>query len=150
MDEIDKQLVNLLQAEFPIVTNPFEEIGAKLGLQGAEVIARVSKLIKQGIIRRVGAIFSPERMGMVATLVALRVPDESELEKVARVINSFKEVTHNYQRNHYYNLWFTIVAPGKDELKKIIAEITHKTNIKEIVEFRTKRAFKIDARFLLN
>lgn len=150
MDEIDRQLVNLLQAEFPIVTNPFEEIGARVGIPGTEVIARVSELIKQGIIRRVGVIFSPERMGMVATLVALRVPDESELEKVARVINSFKEVTHNYQRNHYYNLWFTIVAPDEDKLKNVIAEIKHKTNIKEIVEFRTRRAFKIDARFLLN
>ncbi|MCX7765822.1 MAG: AsnC family transcriptional regulator [Candidatus Sumerlaeia bacterium] len=150
MDEIDKRLVNILQIEFPIVKKPFEVIAVKLGIQQSEVIARVSHLIRQGIIRRIGAIFSPDRMGMVATLIALRVADESELERVARVINSFKEVTHNYLRDHYYNLWFTIVATDEDKLKNIIAEIKHKTNIDEIVEFRTKRAFKIDARFLLS
>lgn len=147
MDEIDKKLINAVQEDFPLAQRPFAELAERVGLKEKETIERLKRLKKRGVIRRVGAIFSPENLEMVATLVAMHIPEAEQIEKLAKIINEFEEVTHNYWREHFYNLWFTIAAPDNESLQKIIGAIKRKTGIKEILQFPAKRRFKIDARF---
>lgn len=149
MDAVDKKLINLLQQGFPLSSRPFLELAQALEINEDEVIERVRALKQSGILRRIGAVFSPEKMGMVSTLIALKIPDPTQLEQVAEEINKYPEVTHNYQRNHSYNLWFTLVAHSRERLREIISEIKRIKSVEDLLEFPALRTFKIDARFMV-
>ena len=113
-DELDQRLLNELQAAFPLVDRPFEEIGRRLGLDGAAVLARVARLKTAKVIRQISAIFDSRQLGYQSSLVAMKFAPE-DLEAGAAIINLHPGVSHNYKRSHAYNLWFTLaVPPGKD------------------------------------
>ena len=150
MDSIDRNLINLIQDQFPIHTRPFAWIGRLLGIDEAEVLRRLERLMQADIVRRIGAVFSAEHAGLVSTLVALRIVEIDQLEEIARTINAFPEVTHNYQRDHYYNVWFTITAPNEERLKHIIEIVAKIPGVSEIAEFPQVKTFKIDARFRIH
>ena len=108
-----KELLNTLQWDFPLVEEPFSEIGAGLGLTGAEVIDQIATLKDEAIIRELNAIFDTRRLGYKSSLVAVRAP-EDRVDDVAAVISEHPGVSHNYKRDHYFNIWFTLaVPPGK-------------------------------------
>src|SRR5512136_1489530 len=98
MDKIDKKILNILQTRFPIVPEPFDAVGAELGISGDEVIERVKRLKERGIIRRIGAVFESRALGFTSTLCAARVPEE-KIRPFADVVNSYPGVTHNYRRS---------------------------------------------------
>ena len=148
MDTIDKKILNIIQKDIPIVAEPFKAVAEKLGLSEDEVLERISRLKKEGIIRRIGAVFDSKKMGFVSTLSAARVP-EDKLKTFVEVVNSYVGVTHNYRRNHEYNVWFTFIAPDEGTLEKSLAEIREKTGISDIISMSATRTFKIDASFEL-
>ncbi|MGI0020484.1 MAG: AsnC family transcriptional regulator [Nitrososphaera sp.] len=124
MDETDKKLLNDIQWVFPLVDRPYTEIAAKHGLSEDEVMRRVSALKGLGLIRQINAIFDTRRLGYRSALIAFAVkPDK--LDTVADKVNEHPGVSHNYERNHEYNMWFTLaVPPGaemKDELDRMAA-----------------------------
>jgi DNA-binding Lrp family transcriptional regulator len=104
MDTIDKKILNIIQKDFPIAAEPFEAVAEKLGLTEDEVLERIARMKQEGIIRRIGAVFDSKKMGFVSTLSAARVP-EDKLKTFVEVVNSYAGVTHNYRRNHEYNVW---------------------------------------------
>jgi siroheme decarboxylase len=146
MDDIDRKLLNLIQQDFPITAEPFAEVGAHLGIDEAEVRARIGKLKAQGIIRRIGAVFDLRRLGFASTLCAARVPEE-RVRKFVEIVNACPGVTHNYRRDDKYNVWFTLIAPGEEELAAALAGIKRETGIDGILSLRATRTFKINARF---
>ncbi len=146
MDETDARVLNRLQEGLPLESRPYRTIAAELGLTQEDVIRRVKRLKQQGIIRRIGASFDPRGLGYVSTLVAARVPPE-QVDAFAAVVNEYAEVTHNYERDHDLNVWFTVIAPSREEIKRIIAEIREQTAIDELHDLPASRVFKIDARF---
>jgi DNA-binding Lrp family transcriptional regulator len=146
MDTIDRKILNIIQKDFPVVAKPFKEVAEKLGLGEDEVLERISRLKQEGVIRRIGAVFDSKKMGFVSTLCAARVP-KGKLEAFVKVVNSYAGVTHNYRRNHEYNVWFTFIAPDQETLEKSLAEIRHKTGITDVISMRAARTFKIDATF---
>ena len=148
MDSIDKKILNIIQKDFPIVAEPFMEVAEKLGLTEDEVLERIARMKQEGIIRRIGAVFDSKKMGFVSTLSAARVP-EDKLKTFVEVVNSYVGVTHNYRRNHEYNVWFTFIAPDEGTLEKSLAEIREKTGISDIISMSATRTFKIDASFEL-
>ncbi len=148
MDEIDKKILNLIQKEFPVVAEPFKVIGDSVGVSEGEALARVRRLKKTGIIRRVGAVFEPKKLGYVSTLCAARVPEE-KIKDFVETVNACPGVTHNYKRNHEYNIWFTFIAPSQKVLKRALAEIKEKTGITDVLSMRAVRTFKVDASFEL-
>jgi DNA-binding Lrp family transcriptional regulator len=148
MDTIDKKILNIIQKDFPIVAEPFTVIAEKVGISEDEVLERISRLKQEGIIRRIGAVFDSKKMGFVSTLCASRVPEE-KLKAFVEVVNSYAGVTHNYRRNHEYNVWFTFIAPDEETLKKSLTEIRDRTGIADIISMRAVRTFKIDASFEL-
>ncbi|CAN2044278.1 Siroheme decarboxylase alpha subunit [Candidatus Magnetomoraceae bacterium gMMP-1] len=146
MDHIDKSILNRIQSDFPITPRPYLSIAKELKLEEAEVIKRVTHLKKIGIIRRIGGNFVPHKLGFVSTLCAARVPDE-KINAFAEIVNSYPGVTHNYQRNHTYNIWFTFIAQSREDIKNNLKEISEKTGITDILNLPATNVYKIKAHF---
>lgn len=148
MDTIDKKILNIIQTQFPVEPEPYKVVGEQIGLSEDEVFARVKKLKEKGIVRRIGAVFDLEKLGFASTLCAAKVP-EDKIKEFVDAVNSYPGVTHNYRRNHEYNIWFTFIAPTMDDIEKALREISDKTDITDILNMPAKRKFKIDASFKL-
>ncbi len=146
MDEIDKKILNILQKEFPLEEQPFLIVGQRCGISEDETIRRVKRMKKEGIIRRIGAVFEGKKLGRVSTLCAARVP-EDKIDSFVKIVNASKNVTHNYQRNHEYNIWFTVSAANAKELEKFLKDVKAQTGITDILDMRAVRTFKINASF---
>lgn len=147
LDEFDKRLIAELQENFPLVLKPFEKLAKRLGLEEEEVLFRVSRLKSIGIIKRIGPIYNPEKLGYKRTLVAMPVPDE-KLKETVSAINNFKEVTHNYLRqDKRFNLWFTLICPSRKKINSIIGQIRQKSGIGEIISLPTVKTIKVKAVF---
>ncbi|NIU84315.1 MAG: AsnC family transcriptional regulator [Candidatus Thorarchaeota archaeon] len=149
LDEIDKKLLQLAQDAFPITRRPWAKLGDKLKIAEGEVLSRLKRLRNEGVLRKIGPVIDSRKLDLNAsTLIAMRVP-EDRIEHVANIINKYKNVTHNYLRQHEYNLWFTITTSSKEELRKIMKEIRQRTKISDddILDLPTIRRFKIDVRF---
>lgn len=142
MDDIDKLILNKIQAEFPIAERPFQELGKELGLTEVEVLERIKNLKEEGIIRRIGASFDSKKLGFKSTLCAIKVPEE-RVDEVAEIINQYPEVTHNYLRNHAYNIWFTLITPSREHILKILGEISKKSGITDVRDMPSTKVFKI-------
>ena len=146
MDEIDKKILNILQKEFPLEEQPFLMVGRHCGIGEDETINRIRKMKEEGIIRRIGAVFNGAALGRVSTLCAARVPEE-KIDSFVAIINANINVTHNYRRDHEYNIWFTVSAAGAKELKTFLKEVKEKTGVTDILDMRAINTFKIDASF---
>jgi DNA-binding Lrp family transcriptional regulator len=149
LNKNDLILLNILQEEFPLVDDPWESIGRKTSMSGGEVLARIRKMADTGILRGITPVFeSGKRKGVVSTLVALRVPEE-EISGIADIINGYPEVSHNYRRDHEYNLWFTLSSDSPIRIDEIIREILSQAGISPdaMLNLKTVGRFKIDVRF---
>ncbi|MBW1731333.1 MAG: AsnC family transcriptional regulator [Deltaproteobacteria bacterium] len=146
MDEIDKQILNEIQSHFPIAKRPYQIVGERLGLSESEVLERVKRLKKKGVIRRIGGNFHSHRLDFTSTLCAAKVPEE-KLKLFVDTVNSYPGVTHNYLRNHPYNVWFTFIAEDMDFIKQALREISEKTGVKEILNLPAVKMFKIKVHF---
>ncbi|MEI6315101.1 MAG: AsnC family transcriptional regulator [Syntrophus sp. (in: bacteria)] len=146
MDDIDKEILNILQNEFPMVPCPFLVVAEKLDIKEEDVLDRVKKMKGDGVIRRIGAVFDPRKLGYVSTLCAARVPAD-KMALFTATVNASPYVTHNYRRNHDYNVWFTIIAPSEAAIQDFIAQVKIRTGIEDILNMRAVQTFKIDARF---
>lgn len=147
LDEIDRRVLNRLQAGLPLEDRPFAALGEELGIDEKTLIERLSRLKEIGVLRRLGAILDSRRLGFASTLVALQVP-EDELERAAALINSYEGVTHNYLRDNSWNVWFTLIAPGEEQIDNILREIGS-TGGWPMMNLPATRVFKIRAEFLL-
>ncbi len=146
MDEIDKQILKEIQGNFPLTSHPFQVLGEKFGLCEEEVEERINRLKKDKIISRIGASFNSKKVGYKSTLIAMKV-SPSSLEKVANLVSQYPQVTHNYERDDNYNLWFTLIAPSQEEIERILEEIRSETGIEEILNLPAVNLFKINVQF---
>jgi len=144
--KIDKLILNRLQDDLPFRERPWESVAEDLGITEDFLLKRIAFLKKKGIIRRISAVFSPRKIGLVSTLAAVKTSPASA-RKVAQQINSYPEVTHNYKRDAEYNIWFTIVAGNAKSIARIISEIRRNKAVKKLSEFPTVKLFKIDVNF---
>lgn len=124
---VDLRLLNEFQHDFPLVSNPYQVIGERLGLQETEVIDRLHTLQKSGVVSRVGAVLKTGQIG-ASTLAAMEVPPQ-DLEHVANLVSSFPEVNHNYERDHAINLWFVVTTDSWERLSAILQDIEEQTGI---------------------
>jgi DNA-binding Lrp family transcriptional regulator len=149
LDETDKKILQILQDNFPMVERPYKHVAEQLNLTEDQILTRLQRLNQQGITRKIGAVIDTTKVGLTAaTLVALRVP-QNKVEDVSEVINQYRGVSHNYEREHEYNVWFTLKAQSQPELTATIEEIAQKTavNPKNILNLPTKSCFKINVSF---
>jgi DNA-binding Lrp family transcriptional regulator len=146
LDRKDRLILNEIQRNFPVTHRPFLALARKLGMKEKEVLDRVQKLGEAGIIRRIGASFSASSVGFSSTLCAAKVPRE-KVEEFVEVVNSYPGVTHNYEREGDYNIWFTLIAPTGKKIEEILQEISRKTGIKPILNLPASKTFKISVDF---
>jgi DNA-binding Lrp family transcriptional regulator len=128
MDDVDKQIINHLQDGFPVCESPYKVVAEELGLTEIDLIERIKTLLGSGILSRFGPLYHAEQMGGALTLAAVKVPQQ-QFEKIAKIINAFPEVAHNYQRNHELNMWFVIATDVPDRIPEVIIEIEQQTGL---------------------
>jgi len=149
LDTLDRQLLEILQDDFPLAPQPWREIGSRLGVPEAEVLRRVRRLTDEGIVLTVSPVLESARIGLVAsTLVGMRVPPD-RVDESASVINREPGVSHNYLRDHDYNLWFTLAAPDGAALRRTVDGIAARTGVSpaDLLDLPAVRRFKIGVRF---
>jgi len=146
MDAIDRAILNRIQSDFPIVSRPYRAIAQELGLSEEIVVRRVSELKRKGIVRRIGGNFVPAKLGYISTLCAAKVPAD-KIEAFVRVVNRFPGVTHNYQRDNEFNIWFTFIGPSMEAIEKKLEQIAGETGVADILNLPATRIFKIRATF---
>ena len=146
IDAIDKKILNRIQSDFPITPRPYLTLAKELNLTEKEVLNRVSQLKNLGLIRRIGGNFVPGKLGFVSTLCAAKV-DADKIDRFAEVVNKYPGVTHNYQRDNTYNVWFTFIAPSMEEIDANLKKIAEKTGVTDILNLPATKVFKIRAEF---
>ena len=149
MDATDKAVLNMIQSEFPVSSRPYRDMAERLNLTEDETFDHVESLRARGIIRRLGGVFDSGRLGYVSTLAAMKVPAD-RIDQVADVISSYPGVTHNYLREHVYNVWFTLICHGKEELDRTIDEMKERSGISDMLVLPGTKTFKIRAVFRLD
>jgi DNA-binding Lrp family transcriptional regulator len=131
VDDVDAALIDGYQSGFPLDDRPFEAVGEDLDIRESEALERVRRLYDEGIFRRFGPVLNPPVIGS-STLAAVRAP-EDRFDEVADVINGYRQVNHNYARDHEWNMWFVVTAASKERRDEIVAEIESETGLGVLV-----------------
>jgi DNA-binding Lrp family transcriptional regulator len=126
LDHADRAIVNRLQHGFPISERPFAEAARDLGLQESELLKRVDRLLRTGVLTRFGPMYQIERAGGAVVLAAMQVPT-MDLDRVVAVLNAMPEVAHNYLRSHRFNLWFVLATASQAQVDSVIDRIEEVT-----------------------
>lgn len=142
MDDADRHLLNLIQSDFPLTSRPYAALGLSLGMGEQEVMDRLARLRAKRIVRQISAIFDTRSLGYKSTLVAMQV-DPARIGRAAKIINEHPGVSHNYERNHAFNLWFTIAVPPTSSLEATVDRLHHLAGATSTRMLFTKRLFKI-------
>ena len=146
MDLIDRKILNVIQTRFPLAEEPFAAIGEEVDIPEEEVLERIGELKSKNVVRQISAIFDTRRLGYKTTLVAMRfAPDE--LDAAAQVINEHPGVSHNYERNGHFNLWFTVAVPPYEELAETVENMANRTGAESYRMMPTIKFFKIGVNF---
>ena len=148
LDPIDRQILMILQRGIAIAPRPYlamaEEIGA--GLSEEEVIRRIARMKDERIIRRMSGFFDSRRLGYQSVLVAAQ-PEPGRFDDAVRAINRYPGVTHNYERDHAYSIWFTLIAINQPTLEHILDEIEAEPSVAAMMRFAMSQRYKIDVTF---
>lgn len=147
MNALDFRLLNDFQRDFPLVCEPYALVARTLGVSRDEVLDTLAKLRGLGAISRIGAVFRPNAIG-ASTLAAMAVPAD-RLNTVARYVSGFREVNHNYEREHRLNLWFVVTAPEVGRLNQVLGSIEQTTGL-DVISLPLLEEFHIDLGFDLH
>jgi siroheme decarboxylase len=139
LDNIDKQILNDIQWSFPLADKPFLELAKKYQISEDEIIQRIKILKDTGIIRQISAIFDTRKLGYKSALVAFAV-DKNKIDNVANEINKHPGVSHNYERNHEYNVWFTLAVPPDGDMK---ADLDKMAALEGVLKYRVLPTLKM-------
>jgi siroheme decarboxylase len=145
LSAFDKRLCNELQIGLPIAERPFAIIARILKTSEAKVLKHTRTLVKLGVIRRLGVSINWRAIGKATTLVAAHIEQE-DLKKVVSAVNKLKGVSHNYLRDHHYNIWFTLRADSQKDLETILKKLSKRFGVR-FNSLPVERVFKLDARF---
>jgi len=145
LDEQDKALLNALQWDYPLVPRPYKVIGDRIGMAEDAVLERMARLRRDHVIRQVSAIFDSRRLGYKSSLVAMRFPAETE-ERAVEIVNAHPGVSHNYQRNHPFNMWFTLTIHWSRDLQQEMDALGEAAGSEASRLLPTLKLFKINVK----
>ncbi len=144
--QVERELLNIVQSEFPLAEEPFKVIGEQLELSETDVIGLIADLKQRNVIRQISAIFDTRRLGYKTSLVAMRFSDD-KLDEGAHKINEHPGVSHNYGRTGHFNLWFTLAVGPDESLEDSIDQMGRETGAENWRLLPTKQFFKIGVNF---
>jgi siroheme decarboxylase len=148
-DTTDLHILDALQDDIPLVRRPFAAIAQRLGIPEQVLLDRLKRLQEEGIVRGISPTLESRHMGLAAaTLIALHVTEE-RVHEIAAIISSYPEVSHNFRRDHYYALWFTLSGKNEEAIQSVLAEILQRTGIPDtdVLNLPTVRKLKVNVRF---
>ena len=129
MDVLDRKIINLLQAGFPLSEEPYLEVANQLGIEEQELLDRISNLLEKNTLSRFGPMYDAQKLGGAFSLVAVRVP-EDDFDKVTEIVNSYPEVAHNYKRDHDYNMWYVLATDSPEKIAEVNSDIEKRIGMK--------------------
>ncbi len=144
IDAVDTRLIDEFQSGFPVHECPFRVVGEELGIAEDEALTRVECLYEKGIFRRFGAVLNPPVIGS-SMLAAVQAPTE-RFEDIAAVVNSYRQVNHNYRRDHDWNMWFVVTAGSRETRDRILDDIETRTGC-SVLRLPMLTDFYIDLEF---
>jgi DNA-binding Lrp family transcriptional regulator len=144
LDAVDAALIDGYQSGFPVAERPFRTVADDLGIDESDALERVRRLREAGVFRRFGAVLNPPVIGS-STLAAVSAPEE-RFDAVADVINGYRQVNHNYRRDHEWNMWFVVTAASREKRDAILAEIEERTGC-EVLNLPMLTDYYIDLEF---
>jgi len=125
-DNVEYKLLGLLQTGFPLTGEPYLDLGVKLGMTGNQVIQHIGELKAKGIVRQISPVLDARKLGYQSTLIAMKVPVEG-IGRAEQILSGHVGVSHAYERDNEYNIWFTLSAPlaadMQSELRKLSSQI---------------------------
>jgi siroheme decarboxylase len=145
IDTLDKKLLNEIQWVFPLTERPFLEISKRYNLSEDEIIQRIASMKDLGLIRQINAIFDTRRLGYKSALIAFAIRHD-RLDYVANEVDKHPGVSHNYERNHEFNMWFTLAVPPDGDLK---TDLDRMASLDGVIKYRllpTLKLYKIGVR----
>ena len=145
LDALDRRILGVIQTAFPLESRPYKAIGEQVGISEQEAFDRVRALKARKIIRRLGANFQSAKLGFRSTLCAAKVPEQA-MESFVAAVNEQPGVTHNYLRDHEYNIWFTLIGPSWEAVCATLDAISRQTGI-AILNLPATRLYKIKVDF---
>jgi len=145
-DGVNQKLLGLLQARFPLTTIPYAELGLSLGIPEDEVIQRIKQMKKRGLVRQISPVLDARRLGYKTTLVAMRVM-ETQLNRAARFLTEHPGVSHAYERDHYFNLWFTLSAPDTVDTGSELLRLANMIEAEVVFDLPMVKTFKLRTYF---
>jgi DNA-binding Lrp family transcriptional regulator len=129
VDALDRKIINLLQTGFPLSEEPYLEVSRQLGIEEQELLERLSNLLNKNTLSRFGPMYDAQKLGGAFSLVAVRVP-EDDFDKVAKIVNSYSEVAHNYKRDHDFNMWYVLATDSAEKIDEVNSDIEKKIGLK--------------------
>lgn len=148
LDAHDRAVLEIIQSGFPLEPRPYARIGEQVGLSEAETLERVRAMKDKKIIRRLGANFQSSKLGFHSTLCAAKVPDD-KMELFTAVVNAHPGVTHNYLRDHVYNVWFTCIGPSREAVAETLAGFEKEAGV-PVLNLPAERMYKIKVDFRMD
>ena len=145
-DALDRRLLDEFQRGFPLTERPFAEVARRLHTDENDVIERLRRLKAEGAVSRVGAVVAPHACGW-STLAALAVPAD-RLDEVAEIVSGYREVNHNYEREHWLNLWFVVTAEDEEAVTAVLDDIARRTGFRAL-DLPLLEPFHLDLGFAL-
>ena len=144
ISDLEKNIIDLYQGCIDFCENPYLEMAKRLNVSEAEIIQTLVSLKERGVISRVGAVFSPNKIGK-SCLAALKI-DRECLDEIADKISELDCINHNYEREHEYNLWFVVTAENQNKLDAEIKKISEIAK-QDILVLPLEKEFFIDLGF---
>lgn len=126
MDAIDRNIINSLQGGFPICDSPYRVVAEQLGIEEADLLKRLERMLELKQLSRFGPMYHAERLGGGLSLCAMKLP-EADFERVVEQVNAHPEVAHNYAREHQLNMWFVLATETPERIESLLAEIEEET-----------------------
>jgi siroheme decarboxylase len=145
LDNIDQKLLNRMQVEVSLVSQPYLSLAEYLGIGEDEVIRRIGELRAEGIVRQIGALFDAKRIGYKTTLVAMRVTG-AELEGTLELLAAYP-VSHAYERDHHFNVWFTLALPAAADVDAELARMVSPVKAEACFSLPALKLFKLRTYF---
>ncbi len=142
MDKLEKDLLNLVQNEFPLSVRPFEVIGKKLGISEDQCIEMLKKLSDSGILKAVRAVINWNSIGYSTILIGMKVQPQ-DVADIAEELEHIDEITHNYSRAGELNLWFTLIYRSVNQKDILLERLRKMHGVMDIKEFPAEKVYKI-------
>src|SRR4029077_14649003 len=151
LDDLDRELLNAVQWDFPLDPRPYAVLGDRLGIPEPEVRERIQRIKDAGVLRQLSAIFDTRALGYLSALIAAKL-DPEHIDDAAAIINRHPGVSHNYKRNHAYNLWYTVAVPPDSilGLERTVEELHRRSGATVTRLMPALKVYKIGVKFNLS